>query len=90
MNFEATFSPMRRGFNFRNWESTILNRLKIIGGWQVIPKLAIMAGPTFNYFVSETRDGSDLPIFDATIYSTKSGDNWIRIWPGFIAGIQIF
>jgi hypothetical protein len=90
MNFEATTGSMRSGFSFRNWENTVLSRLRIIGGWQVLSKLAITAGPTFSVFVSKERDGSDLPIYDAPIYHTRSDDRWVRIWPGFTAGIQIF
>jgi uncharacterized protein YjbI with pentapeptide repeats len=90
LNFEVTGGPIRRRFSFRNWENTRLSRLRIIGGWQVIPKLAITAGPTINVYYSKERDGSDLPIYDATIYSTHSGNWWVRIWPGFAAGIQIF
>ncbi len=90
MNFEATAGAMRSGFSFRNWENTVLSRLRIIGGWQVIPQLAITFGPTINVFVSEVRDGSDLPMFNANIYSTLTNDRWVRIWPGFTAGIQIF
>lgn len=90
MNFEASAGSMRSGFSFRNWEKTVLSRLRIIGGWQVIPQLAITVGPTINVFVSEVRDGSDLPMFDANIYSKRTNDRWVRIWPGFTAGIQIF
>lgn len=90
MNFEATGGSMRSGFSFRNWENSVLSRLKIIGGWQVIPRLAITAGPSINVFVSKERDGSDLPMFDANIYSTRSEDWWVRIWPGFTIGIQLF
>ena len=90
MNFEVMSSSIRRGFSFKKWENTTLSRLRVIGGWQVLPKLAITAGPTLNVFVSKERDGSNLPMFDATIYSTRSGNWWVRIWPGFAAGIQIF
>jgi uncharacterized protein YjbI with pentapeptide repeats len=90
MNLEVTGSSIRRGFSFKEWENTILSRLRVIGGWQVLPKLAITAGPTLSVYVSTARDGLDLPIYDATIYSNLSGDQWVRIWPGFAAGIQIF
>jgi uncharacterized protein YjbI with pentapeptide repeats len=90
MNFEVIGGPIRRRVSFRNWENTRLSRLRVIGGWQVIPKLAITAGPTINVYYSKERDGSNLPIYNATIYSSHSGDWWVRIWPGFTAGIQIF
>jgi hypothetical protein len=93
MNFEVMYGSIRRGFSFREWENTRLSRLRVIGGWQVIPKLAITAGPTINVYVSEDRGGSDLPMFDATIYSKDADDpdDWyVRIWPGFTVGIQIF
>lgn len=90
LDFEVIGGPIRRRFSFRNWENTRLSRLRVIGGWQVIPKLAITAGPTINVYYSKERDGADLPFYDATIYSTRSGDWWVRIWPGFAVGIQIF
>jgi hypothetical protein len=68
--------------------SDLLSSLRLTGGWQVIDKLAITAGPTLNVWVSEREDGSAVPFYDAFLYQWH-GSEHVRIWPGFTVGLQM-
>ena len=81
--WDITFTKETSGLN-------LLNKVRLTGGWQIIPGLAITAGPTLNVFVSNDQDGSDIPIYDQPIISSsRSGDTRVRIWPGFTLGLQL-
>ncbi|ACL64330.1 peptidase C14 caspase catalytic subunit p20 [Anaeromyxobacter dehalogenans 2CP-1] len=62
--------------------------LRVLGGWQVARRLALVAGPTVNVLWS--RD----PAFDPGVAGTPSrelghGDRVLRLWAGFAAGLRI-
>lgn len=65
----------------------MLNKFRVLGGWQASDSLSLYAGPTLNYFVSEISDGSDLASW--SISEGKSGRHWKRWWPGFVIGIKV-
>jgi hypothetical protein len=71
-----------------DWEPDFLSRLRVIGGWQATPWLGLFAGPALAVFVGDD-DGSSWPMYDAPILAARSGDSWVRIWPGFVAGLQL-
>ena len=70
------------------WESDLhmINKLRLIGGWEVNPKLSVFAGLTLNVFVSEVNDGEH--ISTGSFYDHEGDDTWVRMWPGFVAGVQ--
>ncbi|MBM3315670.1 hypothetical protein FJY71_07545 [candidate division WOR-3 bacterium] len=70
-----------------DWESNLLSRLRVAGGWRATPWLGVFAGPTLAVFVGED-DGSSWPMYDAPILAARSGDSYVRVWPGFVAGVQ--
>ncbi len=63
-----------------------LSKFRIIAGWKVNDFISIYAGPSFNYFVSEDSDGSDIALW--TINDKKSGERWERMWVGFTFGVR--
>jgi len=54
-------------------------------GWLFPPDFAIFAGPTLNIFTSDVYDGRSIAAYDFTIVDN---DN-LKIWPGFVIGIQL-
>ncbi len=69
--------------------SSLLARLRVTGGWQISPKLAVTLGPTLNVWHSTEEDGSDIPLFDLLIYEHQGENTWTRIWAGFSVGVQL-
>jgi hypothetical protein len=65
-----------------------ISSLRLAGGWQVLPRLAIVAGPTFNVSVSTEGDRGGFGLFGRT--AELHGDEVVavRAWPGFFAGLQ--
>ncbi len=59
-------------------------------GWRIGERFSVFAGPTLNCWVSDAENGSEVSLYDLPIYDTRSGETWIRVWPGFNVGIQIF
>lgn len=91
LDIDAVGYNVSEGLRFWSQEGlNMLNKLRITAGWQISPKLAITAGPTINVWVSTEEDGSDIPLFDLALYEGRSGNTWIRIWPGFSVGVQLF
>ena len=72
---------------FSDGGSDLLSSLRLTGGWQVTEKLAVTAGPTLNVWVSDREDGSRVPFYDLPLYEWR-GSEYVRVWPGFAAGLQ--
>lgn len=90
LDIDAVGYNVSEGLRFWSQEGlNMLNKLRITGGWQISPKLAITAGPTINVWVSTEEDGSDIPLFDLLIYEHQGTDTWTRIWAGFSVGVQL-
>jgi hypothetical protein len=66
-----------------------LSRLRVTGGLQVLPGLALTAGPSINLYVSQERQDPDLPIHGGYFYRERSGGTWFSVWPGFQVGLQL-
>ena len=64
----------------------MFSRFQITAGWQIRQRLALYAGASLNVFVSQLNDGSHLGL--ESVYDTREGDTWVRMWPGFTVGIQ--
>jgi hypothetical protein len=69
-------------------EDGILNTARLMFGFRLMRHLAITAGPTFNVHVHEAteRELPGLGIFEHVI---GSGEQRVRLFPGFVAGVQI-
>jgi hypothetical protein len=64
-----------------------LTTLRVTGGWQVTDRVAVIAGPTANLWLSDTGNSWDLPM-----YGLPRGGFYARhfaVWPGFTAGLQL-
>ena len=64
----------------------MINKIRLIGGWEVNPSLSVFAGLTLNVFVSQLNDGGH--IATGSFYDYEGKDTWVRMWPGFVAGVQ--
>ena len=62
-----------------------LSRLKLLAGYQIADFVSVFAGPTFNFYYSDDRDGSDIYSGGST---GKTGDIFYRTWFGFSAGLR--
>lgn len=68
----------------------LLTQLRVVGGWQVAPRFAIIAGVTGNTLIA--REGArwdDLGTGSRVEWERLSGDTRVRVWPGVLLGIQI-
>jgi hypothetical protein len=63
-----------------------INSLRLIAGWHIDPRISVFAGVTMNVFVSQFNDGSHIAY--GSLYEETGGDTWVRMWPGFVAGVQ--
>jgi hypothetical protein len=69
----------------------LLNELRLLFGWQILPKLALFAGPTIH--VSVTNDPccqGDVSLFSGAERLWQNGGTLVRLGPGLAAGIRIF
>ncbi len=65
----------------------MLSKIRLLSGFRVGQYALIYAGATFNHFVSEKYDGSDLAPW--TTDSRIDEENYYhRVWPGFIMGVR--
>ncbi|MDA1193305.1 MAG: hypothetical protein O3A46_16645, partial [Candidatus Poribacteria bacterium] len=87
---EATFIKINEDELWTDKHHAV-NRLQVMGGWDVTPRLTLVAGVALNLFVSQLNDGEGLvdwrPDF-GTFYKSKHDDTWLRMWPGVIFGVQ--
>ena len=69
-------------------EDGVLNTARLMFGFRLMRHLAITAGPTFNVHVHKAteRELPGLGIFEHVI---GSGEQRVRLFPGFMAGVQI-
>jgi hypothetical protein len=67
-------------------ELHMVSKIRLIGGWEVNPSFSVFAGVTLNVFVSQFDDGSHIAL--GSLYDKNWDDTWIRMWPGFVAGVQ--
>jgi len=84
-NIEALNYQLNEG---ERWEEDLhqISKLRLIGGRQINPRVAVFAGVTLNVFVSNVNDGSRYNL--GSIFKWSGDDEWVRIWPGFVLGVQ--
>ena len=63
-----------------------INKLRLIGGWEVNPSLAVFAGLTLNVIVSDVNNGNHSDW--ASFLDHDGSGTWVRIRPGVVAGVQ--
>lgn len=67
----------------------MLSKLRVTAGWRINDLVSVTAGPTVSVFVSDYESGEELALYDAALYKDETG-TWVRIWPGLVAGVQLF
>jgi len=66
--------------------TNLLNKVQVTGVFETSGGMKLFAGPSLNIWVSKDNDGSGIAPW--SVYDTKSGGTWIRIWPGITGGIR--
>lgn len=81
------------------WEPSALGSFRVVAGWEpaqgqgaagewgALNDFAFYAGPTLNAFVSDRHEGRDMIRFG--LGEWRSGEWTTRLWPGFVAGVQM-
>lgn len=64
----------------------VLGKVRFVADLALTDQLALFGGPTFNVFVSDEHDGSDLAPW--SVYDDEIDGTFIRMWPGFVAGLR--
>ncbi|WP_257463167.1 LA_2272 family surface repeat-containing protein [Archangium lipolyticum] len=88
VDVDALAFALREG-TFLGDSNDLLAQLRVIGGWQLAPRLALFGGVTGNTLITfrgEALEGVDR-FGLGRVY--RSGDTSVRLWPGLVAGIQI-
>ncbi|MBN1961939.1 MAG: caspase family protein [Deltaproteobacteria bacterium] len=73
-------------------DHTTLGHLRLTVGWQIMPRLALFAGPMANVSIIADDKSLNLPVRDRFRSLEKvwhSGDTTVRLWPGFVIGVRI-
>ncbi|MBN2381190.1 hypothetical protein JXM67_15430 [candidate division WOR-3 bacterium] len=60
-------------------------KIQISAGWLFPPDFAVFAGPTVNIFTSDSYPDQTPSFYDFTLVDN---DN-LKIWPGFVIGVQL-
>ena len=68
--------------------SSLLARLRVTGGWQITPKVALTLGPTLNVWHSTQWDGPNIPIFSVPLGDFDEA-HYTDLWLGFSLGVQL-
>ncbi|XXF78620.1 hypothetical protein P2318_02360 [Myxococcaceae bacterium GXIMD 01537] len=70
--------------------SALVGQLRLIAGWQLAPRFAIIGGLTGNTLVSWKGDRwEELGVGRDLDWSHTHRDTHVRVWPGALLGIQI-
>lgn len=69
----------------------LITTLRLAGGWQLAPRLALVAGPTLNVSVASAQADArgGFGFFGRSADLGGSSDATVRLWPGFFVGVQI-
>lgn len=71
-----------------DWEAWHnLSKVRLLGRFNLSPHVAIFGGPTFNIFVSDDVDGSDLVPW--SVYDTETDGTHVRLGPGVTLGLRV-
>ena len=77
----------------RFWEQegySGLTTVHFTGGWQILPILAITAGPTVNVWHSTVWNGEYIRNFGLLVGDYDGVDTYTDVWLGFSVGVQLF
>ena len=67
-----------------------LTTVHFTGGWQILPILAITAGPTVNVWHSTVWNGEYIRNFGLLVGDYDGVDTYTDVWLGFSLGLQLF
>jgi hypothetical protein len=73
-------------FDIEKGKLSQLIRARVQLGFRPVRQFTLFAGPTYNLYLGEESDGSNLAPW--TDYSGTWGSTHYRFWPGFTAGIR--
>ena len=70
----------------------LLSQLRVVAGYELVPHLSVFAGLTGNVWIK--WHGADLTTIASEAsflptYEKQNAHNSLRIWPGFVAGVQL-
>jgi hypothetical protein len=69
----------------------IQNELRLLVGWQILPRFGVFAGPTVHVSVSnDPCCGGTVSRFDGGERTWQAGENIVRLGPGITVGIRAF
>jgi hypothetical protein len=69
---------------------TQIHQARLLAGWEVLPWLSVVAGPTFNVFISESGDSaSDFAPLGSWRMTDEKNNLDVSIWPGFSVGVEL-
>lgn len=91
VDIDAVQYNVAEGIRFWNQEGyNGLTTVHFTGGWQVLPGLAVTAGPSINIWFSTERDGEDVRNFGLLIADYDGAETYTDIWLGFSLGLELF
>ncbi|MBK8234604.1 MAG: caspase family protein [Deltaproteobacteria bacterium] len=65
-----------------------VNQLRMLFGWQALPRLAVFGGPTLSLFVNKVSDDLARPGYRWTVFDHVKSNVRTRLWPGFAVGLR--
>jgi hypothetical protein len=69
----------------------MMPRFSLTFGWRIVPRFALFAGPSLSALISEETDGASLPLGADRLVRDGGEDGVnVRMWPGFVVGLQAF
>jgi hypothetical protein len=69
---------------------TLLGQLRLVGGFHLAPRFAVIAGVTGNALVSlRGEPWTELGTGSSVEWERVRGDTRVRVWPGVLLGIQL-
>ena len=89
VDIDAVGFDVRQGVWWDYSGLNLLNRARLTGGWQIAPKIALTLGVSLNVDVTTDVDRRIEPILGYRFFDLRSGDVYVRGWPGFSVGLQL-
>jgi len=90
--FYIDIDLLSQHINHGGWstELNLMNTFRVIAGWQILPKMAIYGGVSYQVFLSQRYDGAQYPLITSEVLVDRQqpGDLLVRGWPGFLIGLQ--
>ena len=88
LDIDALFHHLNEG---EAWTAdlNLLSTLRVVGGWRIEPRLALLAGLSFNVLTTRIADGVQYPLVGEAALA-EDDDLIVRGWPGLVVGVQFF